>query len=73
MATTLDSTRSTRGARIAAIVTMVAGAILAVAGVVTWFRVRSNLADERITVSDDSPRFAGDQVEGPLTAFQARR
>ncbi len=49
---------------------MVAGAILAIAGVVTWFTVQSNLADERITVSDDSPRFAGDSVDGPLTAFQ---
>ena len=50
--------------------TMVAGAILAIAGVVTWFSVQSNLADERITVSEDSPRFAGDPVDGPLTAFQ---
>jgi hypothetical protein len=51
-------------------VTMVAGAILAIAGLVTWFTVQSNLADERITVSEDSPRFAGDAVDGPLTAFQ---
>jgi hypothetical protein len=70
MATTLASRRSTRGARIAAIITMLAGAILAIAGVVTWFTVQGNLADERITVSDDSPRFAGDTVDGPLTAFQ---
>ena len=70
MATTLASRRSTRGARIAAIITMLAGAILAIAGVVTWFTVQGNLADERITVSDDSPRFAGDKVDGPLTAFQ---
>jgi hypothetical protein len=32
--------------------------------------VQGNLADERITVSDDSPRFAGDKVDGPFTAFQ---
>jgi hypothetical protein len=49
---------------------MVAGAILAVAGVVTWVTVQQNLADERITVSEDSPRFANDPVDGPLTAFQ---
>jgi len=49
---------------------MVAGAILAVAGVVTWVTVQQNLADERITVSEDSPRFANDTVDGPLTAFQ---
>jgi len=49
---------------------MVAGAILAVAGGVTWFTVQDNLNDERITVSEDSPRFAGDPVDGPLTAYQ---
>jgi hypothetical protein len=70
MATTVVPQRSTRAARICAIVTIVAGAILAIAGVVTWFTVQGNLADERITVSDDSPRFAGDKVDGPLTAFQ---
>ena len=57
-------------ARIAAIVTMVAGLILTVAGAVTWFTVQGNLADERITVSEDSSRFAGDKVDGPFTAFQ---
>ena len=70
MTTTVAPQRSTRTARISEIVAMVAGAILAIAGVVTWFTVQSNLADERITVSEDSPRFAGDKVDGPLTAFQ---
>ena len=68
--TTVVPRRSTRAPRIAAIVTMVAGAILAVAGGVTWFTVQDNLNDERITVSEDSPRFAGDPVDGPLTAYQ---
>ncbi len=56
--------------RIPAILTIVAGIILLVAGTVTWFTVQSSLADERITVSDDSPRFAGDKVDGPLAAYQ---
>ena len=69
--TTTAGTRTTTNAtRIAAIVTMVAGVILAVAGAGTWFTVQDNLADERITVSDDSSRFAGDKVDGPFTAFQ---
>ena len=46
-----------------------AGAILIVAGVMTWFVVRDQLADEKITVSDDADYFAGDEVDGPLTAF----
>jgi len=71
MTTTTASTRvSTKSARIAAIVTMAAGLILAIGGAATWFTVQGNLADERITVSDDSPRFAGDKVNGPFTAFQ---
>ncbi len=56
--------------RIAAIVTMVAGLLMAAAGATTWFTVQGNLADERITVSEDSPRFANDAVDGPFTAFQ---
>ena len=44
--------------------------VLAIAGATTWFTVQSNLADERITVSEDSPRFANDAVDGPFTAFQ---
>jgi uncharacterized membrane protein YraQ (UPF0718 family) len=61
---------STRTARIAAIITMVAGAILLAGGVTTWFTVQSNLSDERITVSEDAPRFAEQAVNGPFTAFQ---
>jgi hypothetical protein len=57
-------------ARVAGIVTIIAGVVLLVAGITTWFMVQNNLADERITVSDDSPRWAGDPVDGPLTAFQ---
>lgn len=52
---------------------MVAGAILAIAGVITWVTVQQNFSDERITVSEDSPRFANDAVDGPLTAFQEPR
>ena len=59
-----------RATRIAAIITIVAGVVLAISGATTWFTVQSNLADERITVSEDSPRFANDKVDGPFTAFQ---
>jgi hypothetical protein len=62
--------RGPRTARIAAIITIAAGIVLAIGGAATWITVQSNLADERITVSEDSPRFANDKVDGPLTAFQ---
>ena len=41
-----------------------------VSGAATWATVQSSLADERITVSKDSPRFAGDAVDGPVTSYQ---
>ena len=65
-----DTAPAYRVTRIAAIITIVAGVVLAIGGATTWFTVQSNLADERITVSEDSPRFANDKVDGPFTAFQ---
>jgi hypothetical protein len=51
------------------ILVIVAGAIFIVAGVVTWFVVRDQLADEKIVVSEDADRFAGWEVDGPFTAY----
>ena len=70
MSTQTASTTANRTARLVAIFTLVAGVIMLVAGAATWITVQSSLADERITVSEDSPRFAGDPVDGPLTAYQ---
>jgi len=55
--------------RIIATLVIVIGAILIVAGVVTWFAVRSQLAAEHVTVSQDASAFAGDEVDGPFTAY----
>ena len=55
--------------RVLAVLVMVAGAVLVVAGVGTWFVVQAQLGDEQITVSDDADRFAGEDVDGPLTAY----
>lgn len=67
--TTTPTGPPTRLLRVLSILVVVAGAILIVAGAVTWFVVRDQLADEKIVVSDDAERFAGDDVDGPLTAF----
>jgi hypothetical protein len=61
--------RSTRSIRVLSILVIVAGAIFIVAGVVTWFVVRDQLADEKIVVSDDAERFGGWEVDGPFTAY----
>jgi hypothetical protein len=48
---------------------IVAGVIMIVAGVATWFLVQDQLADEQIVVSDDAENFAGEDVNGPFTAY----
>jgi hypothetical protein len=59
-----------RAVRILGLLLIIAGAILLVAGVATWITVQNQLADEKITVSDDAERYAGEPVDGPLTAYQ---
>ena len=60
---------STRSIRVLSILVIIAGAIFIGAGVVTWFVVRDELADEKIVVSDDAERFGGWEVDGPFTAY----
>jgi len=55
--------------RLLALLVVIAGAILFVGGVVTWFAIQSQLADEHIKVSSDAAAFAGEPVDGPLTAY----
>jgi hypothetical protein len=59
-----------RTVRILGLLLVIAGAILLVAGVATWIVVQNQLADENITVSEDAERYAGEKVDGPLTAYQ---
>jgi hypothetical protein len=61
--------RSTGPLRLLAFAVMLGGLILVVAGAFTWYVVRDQLSDEKITVSDDADNFAGDPVDGPLTAY----
>jgi hypothetical protein len=55
--------------RLLGLLVIIAGALMVVGGVVTWFAVQSQLADENITVSEDASMFAGDEVNGPFTAY----
>ena len=59
-----------RTVRLLGVLVLLAGVIMVVAGGVTWAMVQDQLADEKITVSDDSDRYAGDKVNGPFTAYQ---
>ena len=65
---------SSKPAKIIGIISIVAGLLMMVAGVVTWNIVTSQLKDERITVPADAAKVmgmtvAGKKVEGPFTAF----
>jgi hypothetical protein len=60
---------STGPLRILAILVIISGVILGVAGVITWIVVTNQLSDEKIVVSDDADNFAGDDVDGPFTAY----
>ena len=55
--------------RFVGIVSLVAGLIMAVAGVFTWVTVADQLADQNITVAEDAASFAGAPVDGPFTAY----
>jgi hypothetical protein len=55
--------------RIVAIFSIAAGALMIVVGVTAYVLVQRELSEENITVSDDADRFAGEPVEGPLTAY----
>ena len=57
------------GVRVVGIISIVAGVIFAVAGVVAYVVVQQTLSDQKIVVSDDADVFAGKQVNGPFTAY----
>lgn len=55
--------------RMLGLIVLIAGAIMSLAGVATWFTVQSQLAAENITVADDASFLAGDEVNGPFSAW----
>jgi hypothetical protein len=63
------SARPARAVRLIGRVVLAAGIVMSGAGAATWFTVQGQLADERITVAEDADHFAGDKVDGPLTAY----
>jgi hypothetical protein len=65
-----DGSRSYKTTRVLAVLVIVAGVIFIVAGIGSWFAVKSQLSAENITVSDDAGRFAGEPVNGPFTAYE---
>jgi hypothetical protein len=74
MTTTTTSESTVRGhslgfVKITGWIVAVVGAIMLVAGGVTWFVVQDQLAAENITVAEDADFLAGEEVDGPFTAY----
>ena len=55
--------------KFASVIAIVVGIIMAIAGVVTWVVVSNTLSDQKITVADDANCAAGDDVNGPISAY----
>ncbi|MFF3066049.1 aromatic ring-opening dioxygenase LigA [Oerskovia sp. NPDC057915] len=58
-----------RSVRLIGLVTMIAGLVLLLAGAATWATITSQLAAEKITVSEDASMLAGSPVRGPFSAY----
>ena len=55
--------------KIVGVLSIIAGIIMAVAGIITYVTVSQQLAAENITVPDDAIFLAGDKVDGPFSAY----
>jgi hypothetical protein len=55
--------------RTAYIASVALGVILVLAGIGTWVVVSTTLAGQNITVADDADCLAGNDVNGPFSAF----
>lgn len=55
--------------KIAGVISLIAGIILIVAGAITYGAVSQQLAAEKIVVPADASFLAGDEVDGPFSAF----
>ena len=65
-----DSSGKSSIVRILAIIVIVAGVVFIGAGIGSWAAVTAQLSAENITVAEDAGRFAGQPVDGPLTAYE---
>ncbi|WP_377641976.1 aromatic ring-opening dioxygenase LigA [Oryzobacter terrae] len=65
-----ETTRNGHGfVKISGLVVAIIGAIMLIGGASTWVLVQSQLSAENITVAEDARWFAGDDVNGPFSAY----
>ena len=65
----MSSNSGSGSAKWISIVVMVVGALMVIAGAVTYGQVSSTLSAENITVSEDANCLAGQSVAGPFAAY----
>lgn len=65
----MSSNSGAGSAKWISIVVMVIGAIMVIAGAVTYGTVSSTLANEKIVVAEDASCMAGQDVTGPFQAY----
>jgi hypothetical protein len=65
----MASTAHTGYVRVLGLLVIIAGAVLIVAGVVTYIVVSKTLGDQHITVSSDAAHFGGQHVTQPWQAY----
>ena len=55
--------------KVAALTAIIVGVVMAIAGVITWVVISTTLEDQKITVAEDASCAAGDDVNGPISAY----
>jgi hypothetical protein len=60
---------NTQAVRIVGYLALLAGAVMIIAGGITWGVVRGQLVAENITIPEDAMAFQGNIVDGPLDAY----
>lgn len=53
----------------ASVFSIIVGLLLIVGGAGTWILVSNTLGEQQITVADDASCLAGDEVNGPFSAY----
>ncbi len=68
--TTVSETRSGNGfIKVSGWIVAVIGALMLIGGATTWVLVQSQLTAENITVAEDASMLAGNDVNGPFSAY----
>ena len=65
----MASATNSKAVRLIAILAILAGAVMIIAGGVTWVTVRGQLVAEDITIPDDAAAYQGNTVNGPIDAY----